>query len=447
MSESNISVNFRKENKNIYLESLNDGGKEIEVNKEIPILNISDDGKYDKDEKFEDNMNKILNKDTDINVEPIVETETDQSVTSDNEIEKLKNEIPVESQSGIGNSFIKNDEELVKKIEEIVTKNSINKNLNAEHLLTIKTQIPQLITDVENNIKNIGNTETTETALTLYSPDLITEYKNGIVDNIEQNFEKILVNKQLLDEFDKNTITNIAQKIYDEISKKFVHNELVKYNGDTTSDTTQNIEMPTACSQKYETEEFIKKRDCNDKELLKLMTKYHPDKPENKECINESQAAFQAVSNKRETCKNETQINQPEIDSEVKTILNSNEVVNENNSNELDILNEERKELFSDINKYKDNTEQAIKNLVALGEEHNKKALAAFNNNDIASMEQHIEYMKGLPSDLKNVESKIKGGKKNKTKKATKAGKKKTKRVRFVMTKKGRKNKKNRTRR
>ena len=415
MSESNISVNFRKDNEKIYLESLTDGDKEIEVNKGIPILNINSDGKYVKGDNFQENMNNILNKDNDV-IEEEEEQEYDVIEDENKNVGSSQYVVKAEKEE---EGFIPNNEELVKKIEEIVTEYSINKNLNAENLLTIKNKIPQLITDVENNIKNIGNTETTETALSLYSPDVITEYKNGIVDNIEQNFEKILVNKPLLDVFDKNTRTNIAEKIYDEISKKFVHNELVKYNGDTTSDTTQNIEIKNNCSN-IETEKFIKDMDCNKENIKTLIKKYHPDQYNNSECKNEANTAAQALIEKRKTCKNKQQ---------------------------LDNLNDKREELFLDINKYKYNTEQVIKNLVALGEKHNKNALDAFNNKDIDSMEQHIEYMKVLPSKLKDVESKIKGGKKNRTKKATKAGKKKTKRVRFVMTKKGRKNKKNRTRR
>ena len=416
MAESNISVNFKKKDKKIYLESLTDGDKEIKFTTEIPILKISGDGKYDKGQDFDRNMNKILKNDTAI-------TEEEEQ---ENHVIEHENKNVGSSQSGVKaesrvEGFIPNDEEvekdIIQKIITFITNKDINKNLIGEKLLSIEEPIKISTENVLYNIKNLstnGNSiGTNENALIVYEPNTLIENKGKIVNTIKNEFENhvFTVNNDLQNIFNEN----IRAELYDEIFN-IIKTDFEKVNSGENKSNENEISQNNVCNEKFkEYYNIINNLDCKkdkkelDKDIKKILFKVHPDK--HTDCNNEATRASQALSEKKLSCIAEQE------------------------------LNNKKGRIVLDINKPGENKPgEEIQNLVAQDEEHNKNALVVFENKDIASM-------KGPSSVLKDVESNIQGGKKNRTKKATKAGKKKTKRVRFVITKKGRKNKKNRTRR
>ena len=394
---NNITINFKKDNNNIYLEGLNDGGKDIEVNTDIPILNISVDGEYAKVGNFDNEINKILNKDTEKEKLEIEETDG-PDIETDN-IDNRQALVPTES--GVGEGFIPNDNEVEKDISQkiitFITNKDINKNLIGEKLLSIEEPIKIFTEKVLDNIKNLsknGNsTGTSESALIVYEPNTLIENKYEIVNTIKDEFENnvFTVNQDLKNIFGENSRAGLYDEIFNIIITDF---EKVN-SGETESN--KNVE---GCS-----DEFTTTKKAIEERFKELIKKDFKQVNKETDCKNVDKKEYRDYSLKVSQDKN------PDCIAAKETQQNLNNI----KSVCLDAVGN------GDENAVGNGDENAIGN----GDGH-----AIGNGNLITEGTEGTE-----------------GGKKNRTKKRTKAGKKKSKKVRFVMTKKGRKNKKNRTRR
>ena len=477
---NNINVNFvKKDDNNIYLESLNDGGKNIKVDTEIPILNISDNGEYAKVGNFDNEINKILNKDTEkekLEIEKIVVPYTETVNIDDSQA-------LVPAESGVGEGFIPNDNEVANNISQkiitFITNKDINKNLTGEKLLNIQVPIKIFTEKVLDNIKKLsknGNsTGTSESALIVYEPNTLIENRNKIVNTIKDEFENnvFTVNQDLKNIFDENS----RAQLYDEILNIF-KTDFEKVNSGET-EINKNVE---GCSDEFTTtkkviedrfKELIKKdfkqvnkdTDCknvNKTEFRDYSLKVSQDK--NPNCIaakemqqnlnNIKSVCIDAIGNGDENAIGNEIGNGDEnaIGNEIGNVDN-NAIGNEigNVDNELHELNEKRKEIFLNIKKYDNENIPAVSKYIETANQYNVNTLTEYKKNNIVGMKENIKKMEEIYNLLPDVVQKTKGGNKKstnaKTKKSIKAGKKKSKKVRFVMTKKGRKNKKNRTRR
>lgn len=455
---SNITVNFVKKNdNNIYLESLIDDGKVIKGPQNIALMKI-ENGEYAKVDNFDSQINNILNKDTDTE-----KLEIEETVVPDIETDNIDNsQALVPAKSGVGEGFIPNDNEVAKNISQkiitFITNKDINKNLTGEQLLNIQEPIKNfsenILTYINNLSKNGNSTGTSESALIVYEPNTLIENKGEIVNTIKDEFENnvFTVNEDLLKIFDENSKT----ELYDEIFN-IIRTDFEKVNSGET-EINKNVE---GCSDEFTTtkkviedrfKELIKKdfkqvnkdTDCKNvdkKEYRDYSLKVSQDKNPNCIAAKETQ---QNLNNIKSVCLDDN--------NEIGNVDN-NAIGNEigNVDNELDELNEKRKEIFLNIKEYDNENIPAVSKYIETANQYNVNTLTEYEKNNIVGMKENIKKMEEIYNLLPDVVQKTKGGNKKstnaKTKKSIKAGKKKSKKVRFVITKKGRKNKKNRTRR
>lgn len=159
MSESNISVNFVKENENIYLSSIDENGNTIDYVHEDPLLIISPDGKYTKVEGVD--LNNILKKPME---EPIISSDDVNDEIDFSNIEKEKDEeldIAVEQAAEA-----EEDEEKQDEVKKVVLEAKIiaieSKEKAEEALQTVQNSGSETAISLATQAK-----ETAETAIAL----------------------------------------------------------------------------------------------------------------------------------------------------------------------------------------------------------------------------------------------------------------------------------------
>ena len=446
---SNISVNFLKENGNIYLESLTDDGKVIKGPKNIALMKI-ENGEYAKVENFDIQISNILNKVTD--------TEKEDIPTVKSEISNVESDIPnvesgiktniqdnsqansqansqdlVTTESGVREGLKERDNEvannLSQEIFKFITKRYIKENLRGQQLLNIQKPInifTEKFVDVFKKLyKNGNSTGTSNSALIVYKEplDIFNKNEQKIVNNTKDELENIVL-----------TLNPHLKDIFGEINRAEFSDELLNtirtYYEKGNSGETESIENLKGCSEKFKTaKEDIEKR------FEKLINNKFKTDDIASDCKNIDRKKYQryllaVAGDKNPGCIAATKTHQ--------NLNNIYEVCSDNNSN-----NKERVLSIENGN----NTNTNNNNNSNTNNNNNSKIIRIHNDNDDDDDDPLSDDEYDNKEGGKKKNTKTKKSKKVRFVMTKKRGKKKSKKVRFVMTKKGRKNKKNRTRR